>query len=384
VVTGVNEQRRTDEDRAPHLPEADTGADGDAPSAPPDAAWTSLARLIQPTPDELRRGQRRLHGKAAAIAAIVVVSYAGLVFAPIGILGQLVCALGLVVGVVGVGTGIMHDANHGAFSRSTRLNHAVGYSSDLVGASSWVWRYKHNKLHHANTNVVGVDSDIDQSPFARLAPDQPWRPWHRYQHIYLWFLYGWLSMKFLVADFVALARGGFGDQAFTHPPRRRDLALIVAGKAFHVTWALLIPLAFHPWWAVLAFYVGCSWLAGFTLAMIFQLAHCNELAEFFEADGAGRGREFEARQLRSTADIRCQTPVLGAVVRWIMGGLDHQVVHHLSPRVPHGLYPQMAAKLAPLCADRGLPYHVNPTLTSAVRAHSRWLKAMGQPPATQI
>jgi linoleoyl-CoA desaturase len=371
VPTGLEEQRRIDEPVAPP----------DTPDRDSHDSWQSISRLIQPSPEEVRRGQRRLHGKALFIGLLLVGSYAGLVFAPVGLALRIVFAAGVVVGVVGVGTGIMHDANHGAFSRSARLNHVVGYSSDLVGASSWVWRYKHNKLHHANTNVVGKDTDIDQSPFARLAPDQPWRPWHRYQHLYLWFLYGWLSVKFLVADFVALAKGGLGANRFPHPPRRSDVALIVFGKAFHVTWALVVPLLFHPWWAVAAFYLTCSWLAGFTLAMIFQLAHCNELAEFFPADDTRRGRDFEARQLRSTADIQCRVPVVRSVVRWIMGGLDHQVVHHLSPRVPHGLYPQMAAKLAPLCADRGLPYHVNPSISAAVASHGRWLKAMGQPPA---
>ena len=92
-----------------------------------------------------------------------VTSYSVLVFASIGIAAQVGGALLLSVAVVAAGTSIMHDANHGAFSRSNRSNRLVAYSADLLGASSWVWRFKHNTLHHTGTNVAGIDADIDQS-----------------------------------------------------------------------------------------------------------------------------------------------------------------------------------------------------------------------------
>jgi len=47
-------------------------------------------------------------------------------------------------------------------------------------------------------------------------------------------------------------------------------------------------------------------------------------------------------------------PILGAFVRWIMGGLDHQIEHHLAPRLPHTVYPTMAADLRRICAERDL------------------------------
>jgi linoleoyl-CoA desaturase len=52
-----------------------------------------------------------------------------------------------------------------------------------------------NHLHHGNTNIVTVDSDLSQAPSARLAPGQPWRPWRRYQYLYMWFLYGFLAIN---------------------------------------------------------------------------------------------------------------------------------------------------------------------------------------------
>ena len=174
----------------------------------------------------------------------------------------------------------------------------------------------------------------------------------------------------------------------SHPlrarPRRRDVALILAGKLVHLGWAMLIPLAFHPWWGVLAFYLVCSWMVGFLLANIFQLAHCVDRAEFFTADVPRRGPDFELHQLRTTVDIRCGVPVLRRFVSWLMGGLDCQIEHHLAPTLPHTTYRLIAPRLEAACAERGITYRVHPTLTSAVRSHARWLRQMGTEPASRV
>jgi linoleoyl-CoA desaturase len=314
------------------------------------------------------------------IVVLAAASYGSLVFGPAALVVRLIAALVLAVAVAATGTGIMHDANHGAFCRSPRANRIVAYSADLIGASSWVWRFKHNTLHHTSTNIVGIDSDIDQAPFARLAPQQPWHRWHRYQHLYLWLLYGFLAIKwFALSDFNAVARGGFGESRFLRRPRRRDVALLAGGKVIHLGWAVLLPLAVHPWWGVLAFYLAISWVVGLILALVFQLAHCTDRVEFLEAATPDADEPFELRQLRTTADIRCSFPIVGSFVRWLMGGLDHQIEHHLAPRLPHTVYARMAVDLERLCGERNLPYHVHPSLCAALAAHGRWLAYLGHP-----
>ena len=109
----------------------------------------SLTQLMMPSSDEIARGRRKLHRKAALIAILAVTSYVGLVVTHVGFLLQVMFAAVLVVASVATATSVMHDGN---------------------------------------TNVVGFDTDIDQMPFARLAPQQPWKPWHRYQHLYMWVL----------------------------------------------------------------------------------------------------------------------------------------------------------------------------------------------------
>ena len=67
-----------------------------------------------------------------------------------------------------------------------------------------------------------------------------------------------------------------------------------------------------PWWAVLAFYLSCSWLVGFFLAMTFQLAHCVDTVEFPPASVSRRGESFYVHQLRTTSNIasRAIPPVI--------------------------------------------------------------------------
>ncbi len=347
-----------------------------------DDVTVALARLIRPTTAEIVQARRTLHLKAATIGVVAVSSYWMLVIASVGVAFRVLSAVVLVFAVTAIATGVMHDANHGAFSRSKRVNRVVGYTLDLLGGSSWLWRVKHNTLHHANTNVVGADTDIDQAPFARMAPQQQWRRWHRYQHLYLWFLYGIMTLRwFLVGDFVALARNRVGTQTLPARGRGRQVVGLFAGKAVHLGWAIIIPLALHPWWAVLAVYLAVSWSVGVLLAVVFQLAHCVEQAEFVTSNDHVRGRHFADHQLRTTLDVRCRVPGVRRVVRFMMGGLDYQIEHHLAPALPHTIYPQLARRVRAECDARGLPYQCHNSLTAALQSHARWLKHMGTPPS---
>ena len=72
----------------------------------------------------------------------------------------------------------MHDANHGAYSRSSWLSYIMSSTLDLVGASSFMWRKQHVVGHHAYTNVVEVDPDIRvNDPDVRCVAQQQPRRW---------------------------------------------------------------------------------------------------------------------------------------------------------------------------------------------------------------
>src|SRR5512138_2003655 len=134
-----------------------------------------------------RWGGLAMHAKTGAIAGWFACSYA-LLMVWGGSSAWLAVALTISVALAtaGIGFSVMHDANHGAYSRSARVNHAWGLALDVIGASSYLWRRKHNVQHHTYANVDGLDTDIDAAPFLRLAPTQPRRAYQRFQHVYAW------------------------------------------------------------------------------------------------------------------------------------------------------------------------------------------------------
>jgi len=354
-------------------------------STGPREADLDLRRMLRPAEPEIVRATHQLQRKAVLIGALAVGSYGMLVFSHVGVVLRLLFAALLVVAAVATATGIMHDGNHGAFSRSRRLNRLLGFTGDLLGGSSWLWRFKHNTLHHASPNVMGMDTDIEQMPFARLAPDQPWRPWHRAQHVYLWFLYGFMALSWLlVSDLRTIISGREGRHPLPRRPGPVELATMAVGKLLHLAWAVVIPLLFCPWWAVLAFYLACSWCVGFTLAVMFQIAHCVDEADFSPTAAPHRGPRFVAHQLRSTVDVHIDIPIAGRFLRWWMGGLHHQVEHHLAPRLPHTIYPVLAQRVEHLCATHGLALRRHASLGAALCSHARWLRAMGRRPAAAL
>jgi linoleoyl-CoA desaturase len=343
----------------------------------PAASVARLWRGVMPTPDEVRTARRHLQANAVLILGLVATSYWCLVLSSVPLLLRLSAAGVLVIALVAVGTSIMHDANHDSFSTRRWVNRALAYTSDALGASSWLWRFQHNTLHHGNPNVVGFDADIALAPFARLAPSQPWHRWYRAQHVYIWPIYGFLALtNLLVSDVVALISGRLDQQPLRQRVRPAVVAQIIAGKLAHLGWAVVIPLLFNPWWAVLAFYLTCSWLVGFLLAITFQLAHCVDITTMYDSTAPRRGDDFASHQLATTADIATPLPVIGHLVRWLVGGLDHQIEHHLAPRLPHTIYPLLADRFRQACHDNGITYRLHPGVWSALRSHTRWLRAM--------
>ena len=155
--------------------------------------------------------------------------------------------------------------------------------------------------------------------------------------------------------------------------------MLATGKALHTTWALILPMFFHRWWTVLAVYITCSWIVGFTLAVFFQLAHCVDITEFANPTAARHGDDFPVHQLRTTANVRCGEPlILGRMIAWLMGGLHHQIEHHLAPGLPHTAYPTMAKRVKTVCLSHDIDYLEHPTFGAALRSHKRWLQVMGR------
>ena len=285
-------------------------------------------------------------------------------------------ALGLAI--AGIGMSVQHDANHGGYSNRPWVNRLLGLSLDAMGASSFIWRTKHNVVHHTFTNVGGLDDDLELEPLARLSPHQARRPWHRAQHLYMWLVYGFLHIKWVFYDdFRSLITRRVCRQPL---PRlgALDHAQLWSGKVFAMAWWIVIPLLVRPAWSTLLAFLFASVVSGVVLGSTFQLAHCVEEADFVEPPADGRiGRDWAVHQVETTVDFAPQN----ALLTWYVGGLNFQVVHHLFPKVCHLHYPAIAKLLERVGARHGVTYRWHATLQSAIRSHYRLLRRLGRPAA---
>jgi linoleoyl-CoA desaturase len=317
----------------------------------------------------------QMYLKGALIFGWFAASYAILVFLAGTWWLALASAISLGLAMAAVGFNIQHDAGHQSYSRRNWINKLLALTLDLLGGSSFVWAKKHNSVHHCFVNITGHDDDIDIGFFGRLTPHQKHLSLHRFQHLYLWFLYGLLPTKWQVYDdFRDVATGQIAGHRFPRPCGW-DLATFIGGKIIFFSLALAVPMLLHTPWEVLLFYAVTSFVQGVTLSVVFQLAHCVEESTFpLPRSGLGRMETaWAVHQVETTVDFARGNRALS----WFIGGLNFQIEHHLFPRISHIHYPALAPLVEETCREFGVSYRAHKTFRASVASHYRWLRQMG-------
>lgn len=284
-------------------------------------------------------------------------------------------------GKAGIGLSIMHDANHGAYSRNPTVNKLLGYLMNLVGGDASNWRIQHNILHHSYTNVDGADEDIDAGILLRFSPRQEHRSFHRLQHIYAWFFYGLMTILWITTkDFRQVFR--YREMGLLESQGRTFhglLAEVFISKVLYYGYMLVLPLIFIDiaWWQTLLFFLMMHFIAGLTLGLVFQPAHVMHTAEFPEPDEEGNlENDWAIHQLLTTTNFAPNNRLLS----WYVGGLNYQIEHHLFPNICHVHYRKISRIVRETADEFGLPYYSYPTFVGAVWNHGKMLYQLGNPP----
>lgn len=282
--------------------------------------------------------------------------------------------LGLLLGIIGMN--IMHDKVHGAYAESPFWNFMLEIPIFLIGLESKIWHIEHNVLHHNFTNVEGMDHDIHHRYVFRFSENQPKRWFHRYQHIYASMIYGLLLFEWLtLKDFIKVIQ--YRKRKLI-PSFNQALGLFIQifikKSAFHLIF-LGIPLYFlsmNPWWI----FLGYAWMlvcGGFFMTMVFQLAHIVPAVRFVPNNQEEIEENWFVYQLQTTSNFANGHPLVSTVI----GGLNHQIEHHLFPSICHVHYPLLAPIVKQTAEEFGVPYYCLPSVGSAVRAHFQLLKSLG-------
>lgn len=275
-----------------------------------------------------------------------------------------------------IGFNIMHDGAHGSFSKYKWMNKIAGASLNFLGANIFMWNSKHNVIHHAYTNIDGIDDDIDARPFLRMCKSQKQYKIHRYQHIYFGLTYSLLYLYWIFfTDYEKYFTRKVGNMPLP-PMKLMDHVSFWGFKLIHAVIFIAVPIymvGFIPWLIGFAVY---GMFAGLVLAMVFQMAHTVEGTHFPLPDKTTNKLEDEwaLHQLKTTANFATGNKLIS----WLVGGLNFQVEHHLFPKISHIHYPAINKIIKQTCAEYGFPYLEYPRLRLAVASHIAHLRELGR------
>ena len=147
-------------------------------------------------------------------------------------------------------------------------------------------------------------------------------------------------------------------------------------KVLYVVVYLVIPIMLLGPAVALTGFAVISFVCGFALTLVFQLAHVVEITEFEDGvNGIEIENEWAVHQVNTTADFATDNKI----VSWFLGGLNFQVVHHLFPKISHVHYPALQKIVQNSCREYNVEYRSFPTLSMAINSHFRMMKSMGQP-----
>ncbi|MEM1216621.1 MAG: acyl-CoA desaturase [Bacteroidota bacterium] len=282
------------------------------------------------------------------------------------------------LGMAGIGLCVMHDANHGAYSKDRWVNKAVGFIINFMGSFHGMWKIQHNVLHHSYTNIHGFDEDTDNEVM-RFSPEQQHRFIYRFQAFYAPFFYCLMSLnRFLIKDFKQVfsfkKAGLLKGEGLT-------FGSALAQMLFHKTWYVLLTIGLPTYLLdlslgqVLIGFLMMHFICGIILALIFQSAHIIEETDFFVAGEDGNmENNWAIHQVKTTANFANTN----ALFSWFIGGLNFQIEHHLFPNICHVHYRHLSKIVRATTQEYQLPYHQHTTFFGALRSHFVRLHQLGQ------
>jgi len=281
-------------------------------------------------------------------------------------------------GSAGIGMGVMHDANHGSYSKNKQVNKYMGFTMNLLGASATVWKVQHNVLHHTYTNIKGADDDINPPFFLRFSPHTK-RYWlHRFQHLYVWIFYGLSTLSWVISnDYIRINR--YHKMGFFNKKNefKIEILKIIGWKIVYFSFSLVIPLIMIPLapWIIILGFVSMHFVTGFFLTIVFQAAHVMPDNEFPLPDENGLIlNDWAIHQLATTSNFSPRSRFFS----WLIGGLNYQIEHHLLPNICHVHYKKLSRIVANTAREYDIPYHTKKTFISALWDHYLLLRQLGR------
>lgn len=323
-------------------------------------------------------GNRTMVIKTIIMLGIYFIPLALFIFASISNLALFISLWILMgFGMSGIGMSVMHDANHGSYSKNRSWNKRIGFLVNFVGGYHVNWIIQHNILHHSFTNIHEHDEDIEQKVM-RFSPNQKRKLLYRFQAYYAPLLYSFMTLYwYLAKDMIQLIsyhkNGLLQKQGVSFT---RSIIVVTIYKLGYLALLLALPLYYSPlaWWIVLLGFLSMHFVSGLILALIFQPAHVLEETSFFKVDhNQSVENSWAVHQLRTTSNFAPASKGFS----WFIGGLNYQIEHHLFPTVCHIHYSKIAPIVKATAEEYGIPYYEHKTFYRALKSHFSLLHKLG-------
>ncbi len=319
-------------------------------------------------------GNSKLYTKSIILVVVLIATYVHVVFFPINWMVSIFECLILATTTAAIGFNIMHDGAHGSFSQKSWLNELAGLSLNFLGANVFMWKTKHNVVHHTYTNIDGIDDDIDARPFLRLCETQKKYKIHKFQHIYFPVAY---SLLYLYWIFFTDYEKYFTKKVGNMPIKKlksKDHYTFWGFKLLHLILFVIIPISQLGFLSWIIGFLTFGFFTGIVISLVFQLAHTVEDTQFPQMDVNGKlPDEWAVHQIKTTANFATNNKI----VSWFTGGLNFQVEHHLFPNISHIHYPQLSKIVKQVCEEYNIKYNEYKRVSEAIVSHINHLKNMG-------
>jgi linoleoyl-CoA desaturase len=270
---------------------------------------------------------------------------------------------------------VAHDATHQAlFPKKSWNDFFYMLSFQMIGSSAYVWKVNHIE-HHNFPNVEGHDPDVINSPFVRIAPQQQWRWFHRYQHIYIVIPYLIYTFEYFFISETLLLLGLNNNRAAQQPLPKIEVIKALIFKLLYIYFMIFLPYAvlkisfFH---CIAAFFI-LQVMLSIVMILFLGISHLVEdIGHNRPDDAENMNMSWAILQLKATADFDLES-------RWFnffLGGFNAHVLHHLLPNLCHIHYLDIAPVFRKTVKDYNLTYIEMP-YNQLFISHFKHLKKMG-------
>jgi fatty acid desaturase len=236
--------------------------------------------------------------------------------------------------------GIVHDGGHRAIAKSVFWNDFWGQiSGGLIAMGYSEWKPKHN-AHHAHTNEVEEDPDVDIPLLSfteeRLRERKGWQRWLGRYQVYFYYPFGLMASAFLRIAMIKFIRQNFKFEYFGE---------YLVWFSSMVIW-FAGPFIFFPLGKALIVFFTVHLASGWYVMHIFAPNH-KGMPEIDK----GVKLSFIEQQIITARNIEPHW-----LTDFVYMGLNYQIEHHLFPACPRPNLGKLTKYIKSICKKYNWEY----------------------------